>query len=59
MEILVYEEEPGRWVYLVDANYQPFDPELPGHVPMSEARARELANETADRIRALAEQDKA
>lgn len=50
MEIEVFEDEPGRWAYRIGANYQPFDPELPGHVAMTEARARALAEAEAARL---------
>lgn len=42
-EIVVTEEEPGRWVVTGCGQYQPFDPDQTGFVPMSKERAEEVA----------------
>lgn len=42
-EIEVFEESPGRFVVHGAGQYQPFDPEQPGFVPMSRDRAEEVA----------------
>lgn len=44
-EIEITEVEPGAFAYRVGHHYQPFDPEQPGKVPMSQARAIECASQ--------------
>lgn len=50
MKIEVFEEQPDCWAYRVEGTYQPFDPELSGHVSMSKERAEFLALQEAARL---------
>lgn len=51
MDYEVFEETPDCWAFRGPGVYQPFDPELPGSVPMT----RERAEEALLQYRALAE----
>jgi hypothetical protein len=42
-EINVIEEAPGRFAVYGAGQYQPFDPDHPGFVPMTRERAEEVA----------------
>lgn len=47
MSVEIYEVEPGRWGYRVDAVVQEWNPEAEGFVPMSQAEAQAFARQLA------------
>lgn len=50
MSIEIYEIEPGRWGYRVDAVVQEWNPEVEGFVPMSQAEAQAFARRLASEM---------
>lgn len=44
IEVEVVEIAPGQFAVVAPGHYQAHDPDLPGFVPMTEARAGEVAN---------------
>lgn len=55
MQVELIEIAPGAWAYRVGHHYQPHDPEFPGHVPMSEDRARALGEALKVQLEAISQ----
>ena len=54
MEVQLTESDNG-WVVKVGQQYQPFDPDLPGFVPMTFERAVEVAKQLRTSLEVVSE----